>query len=200
MRAREPSRLAGVATLVAVLLAGCGERDEVVSEPAPTAPSAPAQSVIDAFGRATGDELVAVERVPEAIGFPGDADSELGGTADLLILDSEAGPVTTSARYGSFVLNVGTDPEVLGAVVPGPGQTPAGPGGGGVLWERIATEGVEGEEVVSWVAHKRYGDAVLSWRSQARETDPAFARLDRALTAGLVGPNGGAGGEPPSRN
>lgn len=200
MRRRRQRRLAGAAALAAVLLAGCGEREEVVSEPVPAEPTAPAQSIIDAFGRATGDDLVAVERDPEAIGFPGDADSELGGAADLLVLDSEAGPVTASARYGSFVLNVGTSPDVLGAVLPASGQGPAEQGGEGVVWEQIATEGVDGEEIVTWVAHKRYGDIVLSWRAQERQTDAAFARLDRALTGALVGPESDAGGQPPSRD
>jgi hypothetical protein len=201
MRRCRSSRLATAAVVAAVLVAGCGEREEVVSEPVPTSPSPRAASVIDAFSRTTGDELVAVERDPDAIGFPGGADSsQLAGSADLLTLDSEAGPVTTAPRYGSFVLNVGTGSEVLDAVAPSTGPSPVDERGDGIAWERIAAEGVDGEEIVTWVAHKSYGDVVLSWRSAERRTDDAFARLDRALAAALVGPKGDVGAEPPSRD
>lgn len=112
------------------------------------------------------------------------------------MLDSEAGPVTSSARYGSFVLNVTTAPTAFEELTSGASAGGRPGAEAGTIWERVAAEGVDGEEVVTWVAHKRYGDVVLSWRSSERRTDAAFERLDRALSAALVGPKGGAeGGE-----
>lgn len=187
------ARMVAVAGLMLVLAAaGCGEKQSVVADSLPTAsPSPQATRVIDAFRRASGDELVALERDPDLTGFPGDADSaELSGAADLLALDSEAGPVTSSRRYGSFVLNVVTRDDAYDVLLSDAAGDPLERGAAGVLWERIAVEGAGGEEIVNWIAHKRYGNVVLSWRSSERELDTAFMRLDRALSE-LVSPKGG---------
>lgn len=176
--------LAAAATLlVAFILAGCGEKETVVAESLPTAsPSPTATRVIDEFRRGSGDELTALERDPDLVGFPGDADSaELSGSADLLALDSEAGPVTSSRRYGSFVLNLVTRDDAYDVLLSDAAEDPLERGADGIYWERIAMEGVGGDEIVNWIAHKRYGDVVLSRRSSERDVDSAFMRLDGAL-------------------
>ena len=185
--------MVAAASLLALAATGCGEKETVVAESLPTAsPSQQATPVIDEFRRSSGgDELTALEREPELVGFPGDADSaELSGSAGLLALDSEAGPVTSSRRYGSFVLNLVTRADAYDALLSDAAGDPLERGVDGIYWERIATEGVGGDEIVNWIAHKRYGDVVLSWRSSERQVDSAFMRLDRVL-ADLIEPKGG---------
>lgn len=195
---RDASRrtlVAAGAVAVALAVAGCGEKEIVAADSLPTtSPSAQAKRVIDAFRRSSGgDELTALARDPDLVGFPGDADSaELSGSADLLALDSEAGPVTSSRKYGSFVLNVVTRDGAYDVLLSDAAEEPLEGGPDGVYWERIAMEGVAGDEIVNWIAHKRYGDVVLSRRSSEREIDPTFMRLDRVLGE-LVGPKGGGG-------
>ncbi len=186
---------AAATVVVAFTLAGCGEKETLVAGSLPTAsPSPQATRVIDEFRRSSGgDELTALAREPDLVGFPGDADSaELSGSADLLALDSEAGPVTSSRRYGSFLLNVVTRDDAYDVLLSDAAGDPLEPGADGIYWEMIAMEGVGGDEIVNWIAHKRYGDVVLSFRSSEREVDAAFMRLDRVLIE-LVGPKGGGG-------
>lgn len=186
--------VAAAAVLLVLAVTGCGEKETVVAESLPTAsPSPQATRVIDEFRRISGgDELTALERAPDLIGFPGDADSaELSGAAGLLALDSEAGPVVSSRRYGSFLLNVVAREDAYDVLLSDAAGDPLEPGADGIYWEQLTMEGVGGDEIVNWVAHKRYGDVVLSWRSSEREVDSAFMRLDRVLSE-LVGPNGGA--------
>lgn len=189
--------IAVAAVLLTLAAAGCGEKETVVAGSLPTAaPSPQATGVIDGFRRSSGgDELVALERDPDLIGFPGDADSvELNGSADLLALDSESGPVTSSGRYGSFLLNVVARDGAFDVLLSDAAGDPLERGADGIYWERIATEGVGGDEIVNWIAHKRYGEVVLSRRSGEREVDSTFMRLDRVLSE-LVGPKGGGGGQ-----
>jgi len=183
---------AAVAVVVAFVLTGCGEKETVVAGSLPTvSPSPQAMRVIDDFRRSSGDELIALERDPDLVGFPGDADSAgLNGSADLLALDSEAGPVTSSRLYGSFLLNVVSRDDAYDELLSDAAGAPLERGADGIYWERIATEGVGGDEIVNWIAHRRYGDVVLSRRSSEREVDSAFMRLDRVLNE-LIGPKGG---------
>ena len=185
--------MAVAAVLLTLAVAGCGEKEAVVAGSLPTAsPSPQATRVIDGFQRSSGgDQLVALEREPDLIGFPGDADSaELSGAAELLALDSEAGPVVSSRRYGSFLLNLVTRDDAYDVLLSDAAGDPLERDAGGVYWERIATDGVGGDEIVNWIAHKRYGDVVLSRRSSEPEVDSAFMRLDRVLSE-LIGPKGG---------
>jgi|GEM_PF-4309892 len=185
--------MAVAAVLLTLAVAGCGEKEAVVAGSLPTAsPSPQATRVIDGFQRSSGgDQLVALEREPDLIGFPGDADSaELSGAAELLALDSEAGPVVSSRRFGSFLLNVVARADAYEVLLSDAAGDPLAPGPDGIHWERIAIEGVGGDEIVNWIAHKRYGDVVLSRRSSEREVDAAFMRLDRVLGE-LLGPKGG---------
>ena len=196
--------MAAAALLLTLAVAGCGEKEIVVAESLPTAsPSPQATRVIDGFQRSSGgDELTALERDPDLVGFPGDADStELSASADLLALDSEAGPVTSSRLYGSFLLNVVSRDDAYDELLSDAAGAPLERGADGIYWERIATEGVGGDEIVNWIAHRRYGDVVLSRRSSERELDSAFARLDRVL-GDLAGPKGGgqSGASPAPRS
>lgn len=184
---------ATIACACILLLVACGEKEIVVLEPEPVVPSPEAAGVIEDFRKLTGDELVAVAHDSDLLGFPGDADDpRLNESAELLILESggeaTSGEPTGLQRYGRFVINVVNSDGARGGILfsDETGQALTRDPSNGIFWERLVLDGPDGP-IEQWLAHKPYGNVVLTWLSNERATDARWAALDRAL--GEIGPD-----------
>jgi hypothetical protein len=186
----ERLRKLGIGCLAASCLAltACGEKDITVVEAEPVPPGPAATTVIDHFADRTGVELASVAHDSEVVGFPGDAiDARLEGASQLLIpstSDSEEDAETSAdEQFGSFVINVVGDDAAYDVLLSDASGEPLPAEGRGIHWEQITAEDVEGQPLPEpWLAHKRYGDVVLTWRSEEMATGPRWEELDRVLT------------------
>ncbi len=178
------------ATFLLLQLAACGGKETVVLEPEMVEPSPETARVSDRFRDLTGDQLVAVAHEPDLIGFPGDADDPtLSESSQLLILEIEGQEASSEAtgleRYGRFAINVVESDEAVGATLLSndAGEPLTQDPGSGIFWERLIVDGPGGTETIEhWLAHKPYGNLVLTWLSSERATDARWAELDRALS------------------